>query len=332
MNKFFAILLLFTLTGSLSAQIQVDTTTTAEALVFDFLLGSGVLIENPQVSGSSIQYGSFTDETLLGLDSGLVMSSAGALNIASEMSAVDVPFGEGVNDDPDLLALANSVPPLIGQSFNVTGVYDVMAVEFDFIPYGDSLSFNYVFGSDEYLEWVNSSFNDVFGFFVSGPGIQGPYSSPAEFPGGSINIAVVPDSDPPLPITVSSVNNMINSDLYVDNVANDDFIIDGYTQVLTAHLNGLEVGETYHIRLAIADGSDMALQSIVLLEAGSFSAYVTTEPGAPGDFDADGDADVEDLLFLLSQLDCQGPDCEADLNGDGVVSVMDLLMFLELFG
>jgi hypothetical protein len=331
MYKFFAALFFITFTGSLSAQFQVDTTVTAEELVFDFLLGSGVLIENPQVSGSSVQYGSFTGDTVLGLDSGLVMSSAGAMNIALESGGYDVPWDEGLSDDPDLLALANSVPPLIGQNFNVSGVYNVMAIEFDFIPYGDSLTFNYVFGSDEYLEWVNSSFNDVFGFFVSGPGIEGPYSSPAEFPGGSINIAVVPDSDPPLPITVSSVNDQTNSELYIDNVANDDISIDGYTQVLTAHLNGLEVGETYHIRLAIADGTDTALESVVMLQGGSFSAYVTTEPAGPGDLDEDGDLDVEDLLLLLSQQGCEGVDCIGDLNEDGITNVMDILFFLGLF-
>ena len=46
---------------------------------------------------------------------------------------------------------------------------------------GDSIAFNYVFGSDEYLEWVNSSYNDIFAFFLSGPGIVGPYDAPGGF-------------------------------------------------------------------------------------------------------------------------------------------------------
>ena len=71
------------------------------------------------------------------------------------------------------------------------------------------------FGSSEYFEWENTQYNDVFGFFISGPGISGPYSSPPGFPNGSINIATVPNSNPPLPITISSINNVLNNNYYI---------------------------------------------------------------------------------------------------------------------
>ena len=61
----------------------------------------------------------------------------------------------------------------------------------DFEAGGDSISFNYVFGSDEYLTYVNTQYNDIFAFFLSGPGITGPYAAPAGFPDGAINIAQV---------------------------------------------------------------------------------------------------------------------------------------------
>jgi hypothetical protein len=51
------------------------------------------------------------------------------------------------------------------------------------------MSFRYVFASNEYFGFENTQFNDVFGFFISGPNIVGPYSSPVDFPNGSINIA-----------------------------------------------------------------------------------------------------------------------------------------------
>ena len=101
----------------------------------------------------------------------------------------------GAGNDPDLLNVANSVPPLIGQSFNVSAVNDLCVVEFDFEAGGDSISFNYVFGSDEYLTYVNTQYNDIFAFFLSGPGLSGPFASPAGFPDGAINIAQVPNSD-----------------------------------------------------------------------------------------------------------------------------------------
>ena len=79
-------------------------------------------------------------------------------------------FGSG---DPDLLTIANSVPSLIGQSFVVSSTGDAVVLEFDFVPSSDTASFNYVFASEEYLTFVNSSFNDVFAFLISGPGITG---------------------------------------------------------------------------------------------------------------------------------------------------------------
>jgi hypothetical protein len=139
------------------------------------------------------------------------------------------------------------------------------------VAIGDSLNFNYIFGSDEYLTWVNSQYNDVFAFFLSGPGITGPYASPAAFPGGSVNIAIVPQSTPPLPITISSVNNVLNAPYYVDNGPGLIPInLNGFTVKIAAQYD-LECGETYHIRLAIANGSDQALKSDVIIEAGSFT-------------------------------------------------------------
>jgi gliding motility-associated-like protein len=195
-----------------------------------------------------------------------------------DINALDPNFSGFINmpvnnaSDPDLLNVANSVPGLIGQSFSVSGIFDVALLEFDFIPNSDSLSFNYIFGSNEYLTWVNSQYNDVFGFFISGPGISGPYSAPAGFPNGSVNIATVPNSSPPLPITISSINNVINSNYYINNTnVFQTLSCNGFTQKFQANVV-VQCGETYHIRLAIADGSDTSLDSWVFLEAGSFSS------------------------------------------------------------
>ncbi len=320
---------------SASAQLTVSSGIDAETLVNDFLLGSGVLIENVTVTGSSVQYGAFIngDETV-SMPDGMVLSSANVLNIdPAALMSYDVNFGEGVSGDTDLLAIANLVPDYIGQSFFINTVYDICAIEFDFVPLADSLAFNYVFGSDEYLEWVNSSFNDMFAFFISGPGISGPYNSPEGFPDGAKNIAFVPGTNPELPITVSSVNDLLNSTYYIDNFSNEGIKIDGYTTVLTASAPNLVVGETYHIRLAIADGSDSALESVVMLEGGSFSAYESIPDAfGPGDLDGDSDLDVEDLLLLLGDLGCEGLECIGDLDGNGIVNVLDVLFFLGLFG
>ena len=134
------------------------------------------------------------------------------------------------------------------------------------------LLFKYVFGSQEYFAYENTQYNDVFGFFISGPGIVGPYSSPAGFPDGSINIATIPDSDPELPITISSVNADLNANLFINNQGLETIAdADGFTTVITAEAE-VQCGQTYHIRLSIADGSDTGLSSYVFLDAGSFTS------------------------------------------------------------
>ncbi|WP_306641996.1 choice-of-anchor L domain-containing protein [Sanyastnella coralliicola] len=313
MKRILFVALAIILSTQAKAQITAAPITPEEAVE---LLVEGVDVSNVTFTGSAVQLGLLTgaEGTIFNPSEGIILSCADVGNVTPGTEN-DVPFGEGVSGDQDLVSVANDVPGLIGQNFSVSSANDIAALEFDFVPCGDSISFNYSFGSDEYLEWVNSSFNDIFAFFLSGPGITGPYNSPVEFPDGAINIAQVPDTDPLLPITVSSVNDQINSQYYIDNVGNIDIGIDGFTVVFTAEA-AVQAGETYHIKLAIADGTDSALESIVVLEAGSFSsnaAVSATVEGAPPNFPSltllegciDGfftvfrpNADLQDTLFL----------------------------------
>ena len=243
-----------------------------EAYIQEILLGEGVTATNITYSGGLSQLGFLENgSNVFSVDAGLMLNTDNAL--------CDAPCADclGGGTDADLLNVANSVPPLIGQPFSVSSVNDLCILEFDFEAGGDSIAFNYVFGSDEYLTYVNSPYNDIFAFFLSGPGISGPYASPAAFPGGAINIAQVPESDPLLPVTISSVNNVTNSEYYIDNPGGSagtgpyDICTNGFTSTFTAAA-AVQCGETYHIKLAIADGSDTALESFVVLEAGSFSS------------------------------------------------------------
>jgi len=261
--------------SSVSAQLEVNSTLTPDQYVNDVLLGTGVEATNVQFTGSPVQIGQITgfDPTEFPITAGLILSTEVANNPANiDDGCMDDFIDDGleVSGDPDLLNIANSVPPLIGQNFNVNSVNDICAIEFDFVATGDTIKFNYVFGSDEYLAWVNSQYNDIFGFFLSGPGINGPYADNA------VNLAEVPGSDPQLAITISSVNDVTNSAYYIDNPANDVLCQNGYTVKLTAE-SVVECGETYHIRLAIADGSDTALESFVILESGSFESNSVVE-------------------------------------------------------
>jgi len=272
MKKTFLLFFVFCSFFSFS-QISVDRTAPNDSptyLIDNVLLGGGIVASNHSYEGDSSQIGFFNAvNTSLGLDSGIIMATGEIENLVpGNFGFAAIP---NTVTDPDLLTVASSVPALIGQTFTVSSVNDIAKLEFDFIPTSDTITFRYVFGSQEYFAFENTQYNDVFGFFLSGPGIVGPYANSA------INLAIVPNSNPPLPITISSVNSVtpINQQYFVDNSGGLDTIADadGLTTVLTATAV-VQCGETYHIKLAIADGTDSGLSSYVWLEAGSFKSPV----------------------------------------------------------
>ena len=290
MKNYLALLSFCLLTTLGASAQQVITGLTPEEYVNDVLLGSGVTAFNVEYTGSPDQIGHYVEGQgdWFPLSEGLVLSTEWANQFASE-EGCDTSFEiiEGtVNGEPDLLDIANDVAPLIGETFQVSSVNDVCILEFDFIATGDTVKFNYSFGSDEWLGWINSTYNDIFAFFLSGPGINGPYAD------GAVNIAQVPDSDPPLPITISSVNPNLNSGYYNDNPDNIDVCVNGFTTKLEA-IYPVTCGQTYHIKLAIADGSDESLESVVVLEAGSFTSNSVVDV----DLSIDVGGGVSDIMY-----------------------------------
>jgi len=303
MRKLFFVLAILSTISSFS-QVSIDASgnySNPSYLIDNVLIGSGVISSNHNFIGDSSQIGYFTDNSgLIGMDSGFVLSTGGVDSIGvlggdtlwwdyiwdSTFTVIidSTPFVQNYflssslfgSGDPDLLTIANSVPALIGQSFVVSSTGDAVVLEFDFVPSYDTVEFRYVFASEEYLSFVNSSFNDVFAFLISGPGITGPYISPSAFPGGAINIAVVPNTNPVLPVTISTVNDQINSQYYNHDTLSSVTAFNGFTDVFTAQAAVIPC-EIYHIKLAIADGTDNGYDSGVFFESGSFSS----EPGAP---------------------------------------------------
>ena len=177
-------------------------------LIQNILIGSGVSVSNVSFSGNTIQIGYFSSGASIGMNSGIVMSSGRALDADLNGNPSRGSSGNGTPANGiqcvtnlntlcnDLYTVANSVSSLLGQSFSVWSINDMCVLEFDFVPESNTVRFDYSFGSEEYLYYVNTQFNDVFGFFISGPGITGSYSSPPGFPNGSENIAIIPGSNP----------------------------------------------------------------------------------------------------------------------------------------
>ena len=136
------------------------------------------------------------------------------------------------------------------------------------MPIADTIRFRYVFGSEEYPEYI-SSYNDVFGFFVTGPKPSGGNYT-------NQNIAIVPGTTN-TPVSIYNINNgsnntgpCVNCQYYVDNSSGLTIEFDGMTTVLTAWAVVIPC-QTYHIKLAIGDAGDHAFDSGVFLEANSFS-------------------------------------------------------------
>jgi gliding motility-associated-like protein len=305
-----------------TAQVTVTTVTPAEAVAA--LVGPDLEVSNISFTGDAIQVGVYANAGgSFPISNGIILSTSHVGNFMP--NAFNGEPTAPVNTEQDLLDIANSVPPLIGQGFTVSGVFDVAYLEFDFVASGPELTFKYVFGSDEYLTYVNSQYNDVFAFMISGPGITGPYNSPAAFPDGAQNIAGVPNSDPFLPITISSVNNVLNQQYYIDNpgnTVNNTVSCTGYTDSLRVY-SELQCGATYHMKLAIADGSDNGLKSIVVFEEGSFqtsgAGIEAYSVGAPSGFDnlvlIEGCLDGE---LRLEPPACAAEVLEVQLNYSGI--------------
>ena len=210
-------------------------------------------LSNMQYYGDINQVDEYNGYGFLGLDSGLVLSTG-------HMSALTGGYGTIVNSytDNDLLTVANSVGPLIGQPFTVSSINDAAILEFDFQATTDSISFGFVFATEEYPTFVNTAYNDVFGLFLSGPGINGTFSNNA------INLANIPNTNPPLPITVSSVNSSLNSGYFIVNSVNPNFAANGYTVPIFVKYP-VTIGANYHFKFALGDASDQALDSWIFL-------------------------------------------------------------------
>jgi gliding motility-associated-like protein len=283
----------FSSAGTFAQQLNlVQPTMTPLQAVENVLLGAGINAFNITYNGSA----ALANQTQAGvrrfnntdpnfpISGGVLMNTQGTTD---------------VSNDPDLNAIA------IGPLDPTNGAI----IEFDFVPSGDTLSFNYIFSSSEYNGFTCSNYNDVFGFFISGPGINGPYSN------NSINIARVPGTNN-VPVSISTVNsgtasnpaneylcaqadpNWQSNSNYFTTSFNPIFAntsqpinsFNGSTVLLTAN-STLNCSDTFHIKLAISHVGDMSLESGVFLEANSFSSNVI-------DISIETSADYSDTLLI----------------------------------
>ncbi|MBK9335162.1 MAG: choice-of-anchor L domain-containing protein [Lewinellaceae bacterium] len=270
---------------SVSAVLEVQGGASAEDLVKDVLIGGNCFdVAGVTFLGNGGQIGTFTNgQTNIGFNTGIIMAT-GDISVAPGPNDQDgASNGYGASTpDSDLALLTGGA------------LFDRCGVEFDFTPTQALLSFNFVFASEEYCEYVNSQFNDVFGFFISGPGI----------PGGQENIAIIPGTT--IPVAINNVNHLSYSGFYVNNQpassnnlcgqqpatgpATNEVQYDGFTRKFTAIANVIPC-ETYRIKLKIADVGDGVWDSAVFLNAGSFAAG----GNASVEWEVNGSTDIEQV-------------------------------------
>ncbi len=272
---FVNILILVVLTSNSIAQTTVTQTNNANQLA-QTLVGAGVTVSNAttncQLDATGSAAGIFTTSSPdIGIPGGIILTSGTVQGLLGSIGSPSSTFLSQSWSTPGDVNL-NSLAP--GGS-----TYDACILEFDVFVTSDTLSFNYVWGSEEYPEFVGgggtlTTYNDVFGFFISGPGIMGQQ-----------NIALIPGTS--TPVTIGTVNCQNGSPYYIcyDNsgLCNASYncqiaqnvVYDGITKVLTAKA-AVTPCQTYHLKLGVQDRGDSGYDSGVFIEAGSLSSYGVT--------------------------------------------------------
>jgi len=230
----------------------------ASSLVKKELLGTGVNASNISYSGNNSTRAVFNGGNSIGfhLDEGIILCTGDALKLHAWNHDNGTSDNVGGDGDKDLDNLLKE---------DGLKTFDESVLEFDFNPTSNVIQFEYIFGSEEYPEYVGSQYNDIFAFLVSGPKPGGGYYD-------KINLARVPGSNEI--ITINTINHNLNENLFIENPINANKIqltIDGFTTVLTAKIDVIP-NTKYHIKIAIADVSDHDFDAYVFLKKNSFSS------------------------------------------------------------
>jgi PKD repeat protein len=274
MKKIFLLLYcscFFLFVKNANAQLVVDTSISVPTMMHDFFDNTCVEISNVTYNGAPVATGFFdASGTSLGINAGFMLTTGSILNAVGPNNSGSTSFESYYAGDADLTTLAGQV------------TYDASVIEMDITPSLDTLYFKYSFGSEEYPEFVGS-FNDVFAFLVSGPGIT-----------GAQNIALVPGTSSP--VAINNVNcSIANSQYYVcndpnnftcsssfncaDSLGNATLQYEGFTTPITAQVTVIP-GSTYHVKLAIADALDYIFDSGIFISVESLCGDGQLKPVA----------------------------------------------------
>ena len=302
------------------------------------LVGPGVAVSNIQYSGADYAAGRVSGGTgILGFANGIVLSSGCVANVVATNGQNNANDSTCDNQQPGDIDLDALIPGYT--------TFDRCVLEFDFECENlQVISFEYVFSSEEYNEYSNTDFNDVFGFFVNG-----------------VNMALLPDNVTPVSINNVNCGNPVgdptphNCLYFINNCCQgppgEPDVPFPCTPALQTEMDGLTVKLTLfvtvdeglnHIKLAIADAGDHVLDSNVFIRTQSFTC---TPPGTTGaccfpngictdetSADCAEDGGIFHPDVDCKTFNCEVPACPADVTGDSVVGVADLLAIINHWG
>lgn len=265
--------------GTAKAQLIVNSNTGATALI-QALVGGGLTVSNVTLSCDTDGYGTFSNgaSTTLGINNGIILTTGSCDSVPGSGSTSGF-------DNSNCHNFASEPPDADLVSIDPNATFDPCILEFDIIPSCNQLTIRFVFGSEEYPTFVGSTFNDVFGFFITGP-------NPAGGNYTSQNIATLPNGTP---VSINNVNNgssntgpCQNCAYYINNQSSTTIDFNGLTTVLTVNL-ALVPCQSYHFKIAIADAGDCALDSGVFIDylscSTALSSAITSVPATCGNCD-----------------------------------------------
>jgi len=247
------------------SQLQVTPLNNADTLAA-MVAGSGIIVSNAILNCPSLNNdasGTFNGASSnIGITSGILLTTGSVVNaVGPNISSSITTSNNYTFNDPDLMAIDS------------VATNDVCILQFDAISDCDTMYIKFVFGSDEYPEFVGSQFNDAFGLFVTGPNPSGPAYA-------GYNMVEIPLTANP--VSINNVNNgttcptsgpCMNCTYYFDNCLLDSLSTveyDGFTTVIVKVLPVVP-NQTYTYKYAIADAGDFSFDSGVFIQLSSFA-------------------------------------------------------------
>lgn len=274
-----------------ASKLPIDSDASAEEMATE-MFGSGINIVSASYTGNVNASGIYSDgdATAPGVtpsDTGVILSTGNASSITNSSGDANVSSGTSTNHGTSGDADLNEIS---GQT-----TFDAAIFEASFIPDGSTLTMQVVFSSEEYLEYMNSGFNDAVGIWVNG--------EQAELQVGTGHISI------------DEINDQSNENLYIDNPASAEEYnteMDGFTVTLTLKAQ-VTPGEENTIKIGIADGGDGAYDSNLLIAGNSVQTAlvagddnIEVTAGSPEEFDLlANDSSATDSTLTITEINGQ---------------------------